>query len=330
MASPAQRYRALRRHPALFSAKSGWARWVHPALLAAIGELRAGNGTALRGLLHEEVAGVYSFELLSDEFCEIFLDELDGYYASGLPVTRPNSMNNYGIIVNSIGMRGALTHLQRHVLHPIAEALYPREAEGGFTSHHSFMVQYRADEVTPPPPLQEQQRAPPPRQQSPQQQDLGLDMHTDDSDVTFNVCLGRNFSGAALAICGDSRTPHHRQFHHSYSHERGRALVHLGSRRHGADDIAEGERNNLIVWNINERHRASPSYVNRRAYLAEAAPPDARCLSYTHDRDYASFRPYPRGKESYRGQGWCPPPHACYYDAMDPVFRRTDHDKEEL
>ena len=26
--------------------------------------------------------------------------------------------------------------------------------------------------------------------------DLGLDMHTDDSDVTLNVCLGREFTGA--------------------------------------------------------------------------------------------------------------------------------------
>ena len=38
----------------------------------------------------------------------------------------------------------------------------------------------------------------------------------------------------------------------------GRALLHLGSRRHGADDIASGERNNLIVWNQNARRRAAP------------------------------------------------------------------------
>merc|ERR1712070_472627 len=77
----------------------------------------------------------------------------------------------------------------------------------------------------------------------------GLDMHTDDSDVTFNICLGREFTGASLTICGDSRQPRHRQFYLAYRHERGRALVHLGSRRHGADDIETGERNSLIVWN---------------------------------------------------------------------------------
>ena len=143
------------------------------------------------------------------------------------------------------------------------------QAEGGFTSHHSFMVKYKAG------------------------QDLGLDMHTDDSDVTVNVCLGKDFrgaanqmrkteavvcpdehsrrhpircvpavfhrdppppcpshprgarstrlwaapqpcswshdAGAALTVCGDSRSPSHRQFFASYSHERGLAHVRLSS-----------------------------------------------------------------------------------------------------
>ena len=75
-------------------------------------------------------------------------------------------MNNYGIIVNHIGMQQVITAFQHAVLQPIADLLYPEEARGGFDMHHSFMVQYRQGE------------------------DTGLDMHTDDSDVTFNVCLG--------------------------------------------------------------------------------------------------------------------------------------------
>ena len=47
---------------------------------------------------------------------------------------------------------------------------------------------------------------------------------------------------------------------------RGRALIHLGSRRHGADDITSGERNNLIIWNQNQGYRDSAEYVNRQPY----------------------------------------------------------------
>lgn len=158
---------------------------------------------------------------------------------------------------------------------------------------------------------------------------MGLDMHTDDSDVTFNICLGRNFTGAALTLCGDSRMPDHRQFVKSYEHVRGRALVHLGSRRHGADDLRTGERNNLIVWNTNSAYRRSAQYVNRQPYHPEAAPPDARCLSYTHDRDFGHFLDYPPGKEDFRGGGWCPPAFACY-DTMAPALKEGSRTRDEL
>ena len=97
-------YKPQRRHPDLFDSKEGWRRWIHPPLLEAVDEVRAtGNATLLRQLLRQEVqagefsgSGVYSFQLMSDEFCQKFLEELDGFYASGLPIDRPNSMNNYG------------------------------------------------------------------------------------------------------------------------------------------------------------------------------------------------------------------------------------------
>lgn len=290
-------YKPLRRHPELFDSKAGWGRWLDPDLTAALDELKAtGNTTLLLAHLRTEVPGVYSFSLFSDEFCDMFLDELDGFYASGLPIDRPNSMNNYGIIVNHIGLRPAITRFQKDVLEPLAKLLFPVRSQGGFDGHHSFMVKYTAGE------------------------DLGLDMHTDDSDVTFNMCLGRNFTGAALTICGDSRMPSHRLFHHSYAHVRGRALIHLGSRRHGADDIRWGERNNLIVWNQNTRYRASSEYVNKQPYHKEEGEPDPRCLSYTHDRDFGAFLDYPPGKEEFQGRGWCPPAFACY-DSMHPVLK---------
>ena len=296
-------YKPLRKHPALFDAKAGWSRWIEPRLLDALAELKAGNESAVRSLLRVEVEGsdasVYSFAIFTTDFCDRFIEELDNYYATGLPQPRPNSMNNYGIIVNQIGMQAVITRMQREVLLPLSELLFPVQARGGFTGHHSFMVKYTAGE------------------------DLGLDMHTDDSDVTFNMCLGRVFSGAKLTLCGDSRQPEHRQFYHHYEHVRGRALIHLGSRRHGADDITAGERNNLIVWNQNQRYRDSAEYVNKQPYHKEEAPPDPRCLSYTHDRDFGSYLDYPPGKQDHAGRGWCPPDFACY-DSMDAVLAGKD------
>ena len=51
--------------------------------------------------------------MLKLDFCDKFLAEIDNYFASGLPIRRPNSMNNYGLIVNEIGMEPSITALQQ-------------------------------------------------------------------------------------------------------------------------------------------------------------------------------------------------------------------------
>ena len=134
-----------------------------------------------------------------------------------------------------------------------------------------------------------------------QGEDLGLDMHHDDSDVTLNVCLGRQFTGATLSFCGGFGATDHRKHIHTYHHRVGRAVLHLGTHRHGADDIASGERYNLIVWSHGP-YRETEAYkeAQRRQgsmHGADAAP-DPICLSYTHDPDYGEYRAYPEGRHA--------------------------------
>ena len=147
--TPEERYVPLRREPKLFESLLR-DEWLTP-------EARAVAAAAREGYLHDAVvresAGVYSFELFSRAFCETFLAEVDNYDASGLPVRRPNSMNMYGLIVNEIGMRDAITELQQSILWPVARLLFPLQSTQ-FDAHHSFIVRYKSDE------------------------DPGLDMHT--------------------------------------------------------------------------------------------------------------------------------------------------------
>ena len=190
---------------------------------------------------------------------------------------------------SDIGLKQLVDVIQQLVIWPIASKLFPVEGEQ-LDSHHSFLVKYRADE------------------------DRGLDMHTDDADITFNVCLGHQFTGATLSFCGMIGTATHRKLSHTYNHEVGRAVLHLGSRRHGADDIAEGERVNLIVWSHNSKWRASDEYLRLGQhhgphYAVESAPPDVVCLSFTHDRDFEKHR-VPTDEEKQRRNQvtpWCPP-----------------------
>jgi len=140
-------------------------------------------------------------------------------------------------------------------------------------------------------------------------------MHTDNADVTFNVCLGRTFTGASLTFCGDMGAPGHRHLSYQYFHRLGRAVVHLGRRRHGADEIETGERLNLIVWCTNLAFRKSRQYTDlqsQRRYEPEATPPDPECLSYTHDRDFFTFRQPTAEHAKMRRTPWVPPLSARY------------------
>jgi len=278
-----RRYARQVKHPKLFDKKIGWQEeWFAPSIRPLLGN---GNVDLVSSALEEVTPGVYSFDMLTAEFCGTFLEEIDNFYASGIPAARPNSMNNYGVILNDIGFEPMIEQLQKCMLQPIAATLFPREG-AEFDSHHTFIVKYRGDE------------------------DPHLDVHVDDSDVTFNVCLGRHFKGCGLVFCGMVGSPEHRQWCHTYNHKIGKCVVHLGRKRHGADNITEGERLNLIIWNHSIAWRSSRESQN--VFSQESGPPDQRCLSYTHDRDFGHFREYPEGKEHFRGRGWCPPKHAEY------------------
>ena len=125
----------------------------------------------------------------------------------------------------------------------------------------------------------------------------------------------------ALQIMG---TPEHRFLQHTYTHRLGRAVIHRGTQRHGADDITAGQRLNLIIWNHNSDFRRSPQHAERQLrYAREGGPPHPTCMSYTHDKDWAQVRgAYPQGKEAMRGRGWCPPRNKEHLPASSRNGRR--------
>ena len=298
-------YEPFRKHPQLFEGKFDHS-WLHKDFMKISDAFaKAPNDTdpdeIIPDVLKKEIDGVYSFNVFDENFVKLFNEEIENFYdvseRENIPVRRPNSMNNYGVIVNEIGMEPLITAFQQDYLWPISRRLFPEQASQ-FDNHHSFIVRYRSDE------------------------DLGLDMHTDDSDVTFNVCLGEDFEGATLSFCGMFGASDHRQHTHTYNHQVGRAVLHLGSRRHGADDIKSGRRSNLIVWNHNWKYRGNGGNRNV-VYEQEEAPPSQVCLSYTHDRDYQAFKELPpAAKKQGILRPWCPP-RGLEYEGFQPFKSKT-------
>eukprot|EP00164_Ancoracysta_twista_P002322 GFYU01003069.1.p1 GENE.GFYU01003069.1~~GFYU01003069.1.p1 ORF type:complete len:555 (-),score=126.15 GFYU01003069.1:135-1676(-) len=191
---------------------------------------------ALRSALHRigdhsTIDGVFIFPVFSQDTCRLLLEELSHFEEcaksnASLPLRRPNSMNNYGVVVNEIGLQSHLDDLLRDFLRPIARALYCDDpAVTAFTEtldhHHSFSVKYKVNE------------------------DLKLDQHMDDSEITLNVCLGKSFEEGKLYFRGVKDVQKEKTM---YAHQIGHGCIHLGAMVHGAEHITSGERHNLIVW----------------------------------------------------------------------------------
>ena len=260
-------------HPTLYG-NLIYVEWFVPEFIHLVNMAKYGSDQEFWKCMHEETFEVYSFQVFSPLFLKWMTEELHHlYHSSDVKINRPNSMNNYGIILNEVGMLDWLTTFQRDCLAPVCARLFPVEGSQ-FDSHHSFIVRYRADE------------------------DRSLDMHTDDSDVTFNACIGHQFTGSTLSFCGTVGTPDHRKFSHTYKHALGRAVVHKGTRRHGADSLLSGVRQNIIIWNRNK------TFQKDKRYAMESGEPDVICVSDTHDLDHDEYKAQ-TGK--HQPKRWCPP-----------------------
>jgi hypothetical protein len=216
-----------RRHTRLYTLREDY---FVPSLVRA---LRAGTPHALRAVCERPYPEVYTFDMLRPEFCATLLDEAEWFEQwcgeVGLPMLRPNTMNNYGAVLDTVGFTPFLRRLMTEYVAPFASLFYPDAGGDSLDSHHGFIVEYKIGK------------------------DTSLDFHVDASDVTHNVCLGRQFIGGTLFFRG-IRCALHQQTEplpgesFEITHTAGRAVLHRGRHRHGANPITGGERHNLILW----------------------------------------------------------------------------------
>lgn len=255
-------------NPELFDRKQfAWdlhkERIFHPQLLRVLNS--SDSKKAAKALATKECPGVWGFPMFSDEFCDTLAEEFRNFEASDLPRVRPNSMNNYGLLLRHIGMEKFADQILHRVLKLFGGVFLAEFDAHNLDHHHSFIVKYKEGE------------------------DLSLDPHVDDSEVTLNVCLGREFDGGRLVLCGGFGTKDHRVLRATYMHKKGHAIVHAGKHRHGALKIEGGERINLIVWGKSSQYRRGGGLFSLRRH-ADEADPSLLCLSETHDRDYGRWK----------------------------------------
>ncbi|KAG0491015.1 hypothetical protein HPP92_007878 [Vanilla planifolia] len=198
-----------------------------PSFISAI----SGNGEeSFRKILSEPCPGIYSFAMLQPSFCDLLLSEVENFEkwvnAVKFKTMRPNTMNKFGAVLDDFGLEAMLNKLMEEFICPFSRVLFPEVGGSTLDSHHGFIVEYGKDK------------------------DIKLDFHVDDSEVTLNVCLGKQFSGGELFF----------EEILEYSHVPGQAVLHRGRHRHGARPTTSGHRINLLLWCRSSAFREMKKY----------------------------------------------------------------------
>ena len=203
-------------------------------------------------VIRQRPAGVFAFPVFSELFCRKLREECAHFERSGMPLSRPNTMNDNGLLLFELGMyEKTLDPFVRDYVAPVASALFGdgddfatnttetifekpharRSPGAGSIDHHrSFLVRY--DAAT--------------------DRELDLAYHYDDAEITLNVNLGGAFEGGELLFGGsgedataESHAPSNRT---PVTHREGVGIMHRGAHCHEATPTESGKRVNLIAW----------------------------------------------------------------------------------
>lgn len=222
-----------------------------------------------------ELQEVYTLPLLTTACLRRLNAELDAFLASGLPASRPNTMNRQGILLCELPghlarahpetpsdpggadfdliSQGLLSSVGPLSLHCFLQLIFP-DIGGKIDSYRAFTVEYEGPaavdlETT---------------------MDSGLSYHYDNAELTINICLrlqksgDRSFDSAVTMPVDEDAAGGEICFAHPDPHwimeepcppaalvpnQPGWALLHRGSHVHGAQPLAPGYvRRNLIIW----------------------------------------------------------------------------------
>lgn len=206
----------------------------------------------LEGWMSQEMYDVYSFPLLTNEFCGIIRKTLREL--SSLAETEEFSHLQLGrrvIDLDTIGL-GWVTDMLFHMfIQPISVHLFAtteKLVDDGVTNYedeaksgHSPLLDWRQGYVA------GYSADPTARKGATRHR---LVPHTDDAEVTLNCCLGEEtFEGGGVQFSGLRGTPEEGKVIGEVKRPNvGTALLHSGRHLHAVSEVLSGDRYALIVW----------------------------------------------------------------------------------
>jgi hypothetical protein len=219
----------------------------------------------LASVMDEEVPDVFALPVLTKEFgghvcdwIEAVASRVQHHLASRASASQhddastasPNDpdLHNWTaqsrrpLDLSDVGLDWLVNLLFNLVVQPVSRHLFAEEMGGGKERSLDWRQAFVAG-YSPTPSPSSPSSAAAPRQH--------LVPHTDDSEVTLNVCLGRDFTGGVLEFGGLRAQPSRHgptNPDQLYEPQPGRGVIHAGRHFHAVSPVTSGSRYALIVW----------------------------------------------------------------------------------
>ncbi|XP_010479297.1 PREDICTED: uncharacterized PKHD-type hydroxylase At1g22950-like [Camelina sativa] len=189
---------------------------------------------SFRRIISEPFPGVFVFQMFQPDFIQRLLKEVDNFriwtFRTNLKIRKPTYKTIHGVVLDDFGLSIMLNKLMQDFIFPLCKVFFPDVCGEMFDSHHGFVVEYGENRNV---------------------AELGCQI--DDSEITLNVCLSKQFEGGELCFRGKRCKKHARADAHpeeifDYRQIPGQAILYRGCHRTGARATTSGSRVNMSLW----------------------------------------------------------------------------------
>jgi len=188
----------------------------------------------------------YKFPMLSEKFCAELLDEIERFLlwqATQVQNEVPGSrfLNTRLCVLDHMGKIGPhLLDLIKKVVDRLNPWLFPEVcgetlAKGGTDYRFGFSIGYsKTAELG--------------KSKTRNVTRNALDWHTDDSEISLTIRLGREFTGGGVNLRHLNDDARRGQLQKTFFQKTGDATLFFGQQNHEVEPVTEGERQMLVIW----------------------------------------------------------------------------------
>ncbi|XP_023645577.1 uncharacterized PKHD-type hydroxylase At1g22950 [Capsella rubella] len=201
----------------------------------------------VRRIMSEPFPGLFVFQMFQRDFFEKLIVEAENFsnwaHENKFPIRRPYNKSKCSVVLEDFGLGIMLDKIMQDFIFPLCKGksilkciqttflvFFPDVCGAMFDARHGFYMETGEDK------------------------EAELGFHVDDSDITLNVCLRKQFEGGKMLFAGtrcnkhmDAEIKPYEVYH--YNNTPGQAILHRGRNCHGSRVTATpGYRANMVLW----------------------------------------------------------------------------------